>query len=105
MSLLRLLAWIVLRVDVGNAPRPGALELDHRVLLGEVIVGHTGREREQAARGQNLRLGAISRFTHAQANRSRNHGDNLWLGVGVWGDVIVLWRLQPKDKHAFLARV
>ena len=34
------------------------MELDLRVLIGEVIVDHAGRQREQAARGQNLRLGA-----------------------------------------------
>src|SRR5215475_5782990 len=103
--LLSFLTRIVLWIEVIDAPRTGAVELDDCLFVGEEIVLRTGGQRKEAARGKNLSLVVISRRSHPQARRPGEHGNNLRLGMGVRSYVVALRHFQTKSKQAFLARV
>src|SRR6266566_2399897 len=103
--LLLLFPRIVLRVDVVNSPRPGTVELDHRVFIGEEIVSRAWQQREETASRQNLSLATIGSRSHAQTSRPGDHSDDLRFGMGMRSNVIVFRQFQSKGKHAFFARI
>src|SRR5262249_3911221 len=74
-----LLPGIVRRVDVGEAPRARAVELDARVLVGKGKVRQAGRKGEEAARRQRLTLALVGPLTHSQAEGAGDDGDDLGL--------------------------
>src|SRR5262245_40588037 len=105
VPLLRLRTRIVLRIDVVDTPRTGAVDLNNRFFVGEEIVLRTRVQRKEATRGENLSLVVIGRRSHRQARCPGEHGDDLRRGMSVRSNVIALWRFQTKSKQAFLARV
>src|SRR5262249_27598115 len=94
--LLGLLTRIVLWIDVVDAPRTSAVELQNRVFVGEEKVLRTGRQRKEAARGKNLGLVVIGRSSHSQARSPREHGDDFRLGMRVRSNVVARRHFQPK---------
>jgi hypothetical protein len=104
-KLLRLRPRIVLRVHVLESPWSDGADLYDRLFVDEDIVRRVWRKGKETARGQGLGLALISRLSHAQTERPRNHRDNLIDRVRMRRDAIAIWQLEPERKQAFLARI
>src|SRR5262245_32113220 len=75
LLLLWLLARVVLRIDVGEHPRPDIVELNHRLLVHGHEVRGAGRKRDEASRRHGSRLGRIDLLTHPVTERPGHHGE------------------------------
>lgn len=75
----------------GKGPRPGAVELHDRVVVvGRGKMRHARRKRDEATWREGLGFAVIGRFSHAQTERTRDHGEDLRLGMGVRSDLVAL---------------
>src|SRR5262245_9159795 len=97
----RVVCW----VDVGKAPRSGAIELDNRVLIDEGKVCHTGREGEETARRQGSGLAFVSLLPHAQAERAGDDRGDLGLRVPMRRDDVPTWKFDAVREDALFTRI
>ncbi|MCE3250687.1 MAG: double-strand break repair helicase AddA, partial [Geminicoccaceae bacterium] len=97
--------WIVRRVDVGQAPGADGADLDDGLLVDEDVVRLAGRKGEEAARGQGLGLALIGGLSHPEAERPRDHRDDLVDRMHVRRDAVALRQLEPQREQAFLGRI
>src|SRR5262245_57718009 len=103
--LLRLLARIVLRVDVSDAPRAGAVELDDRLVVGEGKVRRAGRKRDETAGGQRLGLALVGGLAHAQAEHARDDGYDLGLRMRMGRYAVAFGQFEAEREQSVLAWV
>lgn len=71
------LAWVVLRMHVGHAPRSYRVDLDDGLLVENSVVWHSRRKDKEAAGRQRLGLARVGLLAHPQPRCSRDDCDNL----------------------------
>src|SRR5262249_45468070 len=74
-SLLRLMARVVFRIDVGDHPRPDIVELTHRLLVHGHKVRGAWRKRDEASCRHGFRPARIGLLAHPDTEGSRDHGE------------------------------
>src|SRR5262249_13814229 len=90
---LRLLARVVLRVDVIDDRWSDRARLKDRLLLEKGEVRHAWGHCEKRAGRQSLRLSRIRSFSHSQIHRPGNQSDDFLGRMGMRRDAISLWHL------------
>src|SRR5262249_11863956 len=75
VGLLRLLARVVFRVDIGDHPRPDIVELNHRFLVDGHIVRGAWRKRDEASCRHRFRFARIGLLAHPDTEGPRDHGE------------------------------
>src|SRR5262249_44989290 len=91
--------------DVIDTPRPSAVDLDDGFFIGEGIMRHAGRKREEASSRQWLGVALIRNVAHAERKRARDNCHDFRLRVGVRGNGIALRELEAKHEQAVFSRV
>src|SRR5262245_6906491 len=104
-QLLRLLARVVLRVDVGELPWTDGADLYNRLFVDENIVRHAWRKSEETARRQGLGLALVGRLAHPQTECPGDHRDDLIDRMRVRSNAIARGQLEPEHKEALLPRI
>src|SRR5205807_4672333 len=97
------LAWIVSRVDVGDAPRPVAMELDDRRSLGEGVVARALGDGVETTRLHLFGGRLVEGIAHSHVEAAVDDGDVLVCGMEV-GRHLVVWRQAQPDRKLGLLR-
>src|SRR5262245_11422132 len=102
-----LLPRIVHWVDVGESPGTVSADLYNRLFVDGDIVCGAWRKGVETARGERPRLALIgvNSRPHPQAKGPGDHSEDLIDRMCMWRNAIALWKLEPKHKQAFLARI
>jgi hypothetical protein len=103
--LLRLLARIVLGIDVVDAPRAGAVELNHRLLVGEESSASSQASARQCAIPSPLGRMGLVLGQNLKAGRGKHSSHGYWrqLKVDAVGGVDLVKRawVAPSWRHAW----
>src|SRR6516164_11159455 len=100
VGLLRLLARVVFRVNVGDHPRADIVELNHRLLVHGHKVRGAWRKRDEASCRHCFRLARIGLLTHPDKESPRDHGEEPGLRKRMRRDAVALRQLEPHREEA-----